>query len=213
MAFNLPNFEYHRYQRYFTDISRLYQKKEVKVYTELILTFATIAFFAFFAIKPAVITLASLLQERSMQKQILDQLDTKINSLTKAQQNYNQLTQTALVEEALPKESALDQVIYNLEYLILQDGISLNSISFQPIVLKGTPKEAVVGFSLSTSGSMESLNKLLASLNNLRREITIQSASFTKSQKEQSGENKENKSIQEISLSVNGLANFFLNNP
>ena len=54
MPFNTQT-EYHRYQRYFTNISRLYQKQDVKVYTGLILTFSTIVFFALFALICAIV--------------------------------------------------------------------------------------------------------------------------------------------------------------
>ena len=49
MPFN-PKTEYHRYQHYFVDIRRLYQKREVVVYTGLTLTLLTIAFFGVFAL-------------------------------------------------------------------------------------------------------------------------------------------------------------------
>lgn len=207
MPFNTQT-EYHRYQRYFTDINRLYQRREVKVYTGLILTFATIAFFALFALKPTITTIASLVQELKIQKQIDDQLQVKITALSQAQKNYNQLTNASLIEEALPKTSGIEPLLYNLEYLIKQDGLTIKSLSFTPLVINGVPKENQIGFSISVSGSKDALTQFLDSFYNLRRVITINSSSFSKTQKVESGQTPTTTEGSNITLNIDGTAYF-----
>jgi Tfp pilus assembly protein PilO len=206
MPFNTQT-EYHRYQRYFTNISRLYQKREVKIYMGLILTFATITFFAIFALRPTITTIASLIQELETQKQIDNQLQTKINALGQAQKNYNQLANAFLIEDALPTQSGLEQLLYNLEYLIKQNGLTIRSLSFNPIVINGIPTENQIGFAISVSGSKDSLNQLLDSFYNLRRVITIDSTTFSKSQKILEAEGDTQKSS-DINLNISGSAYF-----
>jgi len=206
MPFNTQT-EYHRYQRYFTNISRLYQKREVKIYTGLIMTFATISFFALFALRPTITTIASLIQELEIQKQIDSQLQAKINTLGQAQKNYSQLTNASLIEEAIPTQSGIEQLLYNLEYLIKQQGLTIRSLSFNPIVLNGIPKENQIGFSIAISGSKDALNQLLDSFYSLRRVITIDSTTFSKSQAIEKTEGTAQTSS-EINLNLSGSAYF-----
>lgn len=211
MAFNTRT-EYHRYQRYFTNISRLYQRREVKVYTSLILTFMAIIFFSFFAIRPTVKTIASLIQEIEVQKKIDTQLQTKITNLGQAQKNYSQLTKASLIEEALPTQIGTEQLLYNLEYLVTQEGVNIRSLSFEPIVINGVPKEDKIGFSLAVTGSKEVLDLFLNSLENLRRVVTVDSVSFNKSQKIAEAETASTGNTSDITLNIAGSAYFSYKN-
>lgn len=203
--------DYHRYQRYFTNISRLYQKKEVKIYTSLILTFATVSFFALFAIRPTITTIASLIQELETQKNIDSQLQAKITALGQAQKNYNQLTNASLIEEALPIQSGIEQLLYNLEYLIRTEGVIIQSLSFSPVVINGVPKENQINFTITISGNKVALNQFLDSFYDLRRVITIESTSFSKPQKITDAENT-NQENSNLSLNVSGSAYFLYKN-
>ena len=66
-----------RYQRYFVDLSRFYQKKQTRVYTGLVLTILTTIFFLIFAIRPTLITIAGLIKKIEDQKIIVEKLDKK----------------------------------------------------------------------------------------------------------------------------------------
>lgn len=206
MPFNAQT-EYHRYQRYFTNISRLYQNRDVKVYTGLILTFSTVVFFALFALRPTVTTIATLIQELETQKQIDTQLQTKINALSQAQKNYSQLKNASIIEDALPTQSGIEQLLLNLEYLIKQEGLILKSLSFNPVVINGVPKEKQIGFAVTISGSKDALNRFLGSFYDLKRVITIDSTSFSKAQA--LDETKETtKTSSDINLNISGSAYF-----
>lgn len=189
MPFN-PKTEYHRYRHYFVDIRRLYQKREVVVYTGLTLTLLTIAFFGVFALKPTIVTIASLLKEQQSKKQIDRELQTKINALASAQTNYSLMENSLpLVDDALPAEPSLSQIVYQLEILVQQEGLTITSLAFEPVTLVGEPKEKRVAkkvpgpntlsFSLSLTGNFENLTRLVSSLEKLRRIVTIDSLTFT----------------------------------
>lgn len=189
MPFN-PKTEYHRYRHYFVDIRRLYQKREVVVYTGLTLTLLTIAFFGVFALKPTIVTIASLLKEQQSKKQIDRELQTKINALASAQANYALMENSLpLVDDALPAEPSLSQIVYQLEILVQQEGLTITSLAFEPVTLVGEPKEkriakkvpgpSTLSFSLSLTGNFENLTRLVSSLEQLRRIVTIDSLTFT----------------------------------
>ena len=107
MAFDWRT-EYHRYHRYFLSTRALYKKRAVVVYTGIILTLATITFFALFAIKPTVTTIASLVKEINSKKVVDQKLQTKINSLRQAQTNYSLISdKLVLIDQVLPQEPNL----------------------------------------------------------------------------------------------------------
>lgn len=183
--------EYRQYRRYFVNVKALYKKKEVIVYTGLTLTLLAIAFFGVFALKPTLITIAALFKEIENQKVINQKLQAKINALTQAQVNYSlATTNLKLVDEALPKDPNLSQVIYQIEVLAQKEGVSIRSLSFEPVPLLGElPLKAKVGkektfgpqeigVTLGLSGNYENLKSLLSSLENLRRLASIESFTF-----------------------------------
>ncbi|MFZ5365752.1 MAG: type 4a pilus biogenesis protein PilO [Patescibacteria group bacterium] len=205
-----PRTEYHRYRRYFVDIRRLYQKKEIIIYTGLTLSLLTIAFFGIFALKPTVITIASLIKEVQNKREIDRQLQTKINALTSAQTNFalagNSLT---LIDDALPGDPFPSQILYQLEFLAQQEGLTVRSLAVEPVTLLGEAKEKTPGkkipgpdwvsFSLSLSGNFENLSKFVSSLEKLRRLVTIDSLTFAQSKSEEE---------KVMSLSISGKTYF-----
>ena len=174
---------YYRYHRYFLGARNIYQKKEVVVYTGLALTFFTISFFALFAIKPTVTTIASLIKEIQSKKEIDKKLQVKINALREAQTNYSLVKdKLVLVDQALPQESELISLLYQIEILTQKNNTTIESLNFESSYLLGEKTEETkntqspaTNFSLTLSGDFESLNNFLASFENLRRVIGLES--------------------------------------
>jgi Tfp pilus assembly protein PilO len=201
--------EYHRYSRYFKELPKIYQKKETVVYTGLILTLLSVSFFAVFAIRPTIITIVSLYREIQTQKEINNQLQKKINTLSSAQSNYTLAEPyLPLIDEAIPPTPSLSQVTLQFETLAQKNNLTINSLSFEPSVLLGkdpTKKEKKktsslqnLSFSLSLNGNFEDLEKFLDSLSQLRRIITIDSSSFSKK------ESTEGEETETINLNISG---------
>lgn len=187
--------DYHHYRRYFTSISALYQKKEVRVYTELILSLLTVAFFSFFAIRPTLVTITSLVKEIGDRRMIVQKLQEKINALTLAQNEYTAVySELPLVEEALPQKPDLSLFVRQLETVTVQNGVTLRTIQFGQVNLRGSPTEAKpvekegvseVPFSLSVSGNYQNLKSFLQSLEDLRRLVVVSSFAFKPGEKEE----------------------------
>ena len=67
-----------RYQKYRSELVKLYDKKQSWVYTSLILTVLTISFFMIFALRPTLLTIASLFGEIRQKEEAVEELDRKI---------------------------------------------------------------------------------------------------------------------------------------
>lgn len=183
--------EYRQYRRYFVNVKALYKKKEVIVYTGLTLTLLAIAFFGVFALKPTLTTIATLLKEIETQKTTSQKLQTKINALSQAQVNYSLASNNIkLVDEALPNEPNLSQIIFQIEILTQKEGVAIRSLSFEPVALlgelpqktkekKGALESQEIGFSLGLTGNYENLKSFITSLENLRRSVKVETFTFT----------------------------------
>lgn len=198
--------EYHRYRRYFLDIGQFYKKKKVRVYTEIVLSLLTVSFFLVFAIKPTLTTIAGLMKTIEDQKLVSKTLAEKINALGLAQTEYNLLTNDIyLIDEALPKDSQISLLVKQLEVLARRSGITIETIRFDQVYLKGTPQtkeketSQSVGFSFAASGEYQNLKLFLKSLSSLRRIILVDSFAF------KTGKTEE---LPSLSLSLNGKAYF-----
>lgn len=204
----------HRYQRYFTNVTALYEKKQVRTYTGVILSLLTVAFFSFFAIRPTLITIASLVKEIENKRMIAQKLQEKIDAITIAQAEYAAVSsEFPLVEEALPQEPNLPLFIRQLETLTVQNRVTLRTIQFSQVNLRGKlvaepdlvkkGEVSKVTFSLSASGSYQNLKTFLQSLEDLRRFVVISSFGFKTGEKEEG---------QPLILSVTGDASYLSQN-
>jgi len=194
--------EFHRYRRYFTDIRRFYQQKKARIYTEVVLSIATVAFLVFFAIKPTLVTIAGLVKELDDKKVVTQRLEEKINNLNIAQKEYFNIQENLeFIEQALPKDSRVFILVKQFEALAVQTGVSLIAAQYSPVNLKGDDGSGnvqSVGVKMVLIGDYQNLKKFLFSLSNFRRIFRIEGFSFELQEK--SGE---------LVLSVDGKV-FFL---
>lgn len=185
-----------RHRRYFVNISRFYQKRQVRVYTGIVLSILTVTFFLFFAIRPTFVTIAGLLKEIKDKRAINEQLEDKISALNSAQIEYQRISKDlSLIDEALPVDPDLSLFILELEALTRKHNLSLDSLQVGAITLKGeetaraTKKEAEareiaegMSFGLATYGDYSPLNSFLNTLSGLRRLVFVDAFGFQTSQ-------------------------------
>ena len=184
--------EYHRYRRYFTDLSRFYQKKKSRVYTGIILSLLTIAFFVIFAIKPTLTVITQLIRQTKDQKLVTTELEKKISNLSQTQNEYLTVeSDLHLVDEALPQDPQATLLIKQLETLAYQSGVGIGRLRLNEVELKktGFPKteKQPLNFSFAAFGNYTNLKNFLSSLSTLRRIILVESFSFQKGTGEKSG--------------------------
>ena len=174
---------YRQYRRYFVGLGALYKKKQARVYTGLVLTIFTVAFFGFFAIRPTLVTISGLFKEIKDKKEVVKQMDDKIAALTEAQMNYSQIEdELNLVDQSLPLDPDLTSLMKQLEALARASSVTLESVQYSKINLLGEVEKEEgqkAAFTLSLSGNYDSLKQFLHSLDNLRRVILVEGFSFS----------------------------------
>jgi Tfp pilus assembly protein PilO len=188
--------QYQKSRRYFIGLRYLRTNRRAKVYTGLTLSFFAIAFFSFFAIRPTAVTITSLLKELE-EKRVIDQkLQTKIKTLSTANVNYSAVSNSLkLLDDALPPEASLPQIIYQLEYLVQQGNLTILSLAFDPVSVLGKNLEPntaeakaaqpqQLNFSITVYGNFDDSTSFLKKMESLRRILVIHSFSFTGRQSE-----------------------------
>jgi len=126
-----------------------------------------------------------------------------------AQTNYALVADSKiLVDETLPEKPYLAQLVYQLEGLAQQHGLEISSLGFGEVTLLGKAQKAKakkiagpeeISFSISITGNYSALSSFLASLEELRRIINVETFGFTKGQEEET---------EIIRLSISGKAFF-----
>jgi len=174
--------EYYRYRRYFFNIRQFYKKKQVRVYTEIVLYFLTTAFFLFFAIRPTALTISELIKKIKDQRLIAQKLGEKINALSLAQQEFRTIQgDLYLVDQALPKNSQISTLIKQIEFLGIRSNVTIEGIQYSSLPLRDKIQEGKkeeVNFKMVISGNYQDLKNFLLSLLNLRRIIIVDEFGF-----------------------------------
>jgi Tfp pilus assembly protein PilO len=189
------------YSRYLARIANFYQKEEVRAYTNLILSLFTISFFVFFAVKPTLTTIASLIKEANDQKEVSQRLDKKLENLSAAQEEYRSFQEALyLIDQALPETAQSSSFLGQIEILSQENSLDLTSVQTGKHSLKGESllvqksqeekiKEKTIypafTINLSSSGSYKNIEVFLNSLMNLRRITDIKNLSINKRSRDQ----------------------------
>ncbi|MCJ7827538.1 hypothetical protein MUP65_00120, partial [Patescibacteria group bacterium] len=127
-----------RYSLYLTRARSFYHRKEVKLYSNLILTFLAICAFAIFAIRPTAKTIAELIKELKDQKEVAARLTLKIDHLNQAEKNYQEVeSELNLLDEALPTIPGTEILLAQLEKLALKNNCYLVTAKTRQVLLKG----------------------------------------------------------------------------
>lgn len=182
---------YQLYRKYLQNIIVLYQKRQdLKIFTELLLTLATVFIFGIFAIKPTLVTIAELYKEKKNKEEIILKMDQKISSLTQAEAFYDQAKeQIYLLNLAIPDQPLPESFVRQTEGLARKNNVTLTGLSVTnaPLIGQGTPSEQPPAFedaqsfpvSLEATGNYFSLLSLLSDLELTRRPLSPQELKFS----------------------------------
>lgn len=180
------------YKSYISAVKSMYEKPITQTSTAVILTFATIAFFGFTAIRPTLGTVSKLIKELD-EKQILDEkMTNKMSTLTTVDEAYtNNQELLSVFQDSIPTEKGLDLFLLELEYLSYQSPVTLTSLRVGETKVFGletieTGSKNVEGdpfpsisLNLTVQGDRQDLVEYLDQLENLRRLVRIESVSFS----------------------------------
>lgn len=186
--------QYAHYRRYFKSLADTYYKKpEVRTSIELLLTLLAVSFFAVFAIRPTVLTIAQLIADVRAQTQIKKQLDEKIQNIRKAQEvSAREQTRLTYLDQALPAGPQPDRLVGQIEGLAGAHELVLESLNIGKLPLYETkdnptePRGKFSSFEVSflVAGSYTNTLAFLKEVEDLRRIVNITSVSYGPSSKE-----------------------------
>jgi Tfp pilus assembly protein PilO len=111
-----------------------YQKPVARVSIELILSVIVVIFFALFAIRPTLITMADLVKEIADKKEINKQMNLKLASLASAQEQYElHQSQFYLLEEAIPRQLDIIKSLKKIEKIAGEGQLVIDQMGVQKV--------------------------------------------------------------------------------
>jgi Tfp pilus assembly protein PilO len=183
-----------RYRAYFRNIIAVYrQRKDVKMFLELILSMITISVFLIFAFKPTFLTIIELVKEIKTKEETITKMDTKIRNLELAEELYGQKqAQIELLKTAVPDNPLPETFVQQIEGLAIKYSVDISGITISNLTLKGKEKPkkekakvdqlpqgaGALPFSVSIAGDYQALIAFLSELENFLRPIKVDSSNF-----------------------------------
>lgn len=195
-----------------SNFRRFSKTPEAHSFAWLSLTIFVISFFLIVAIKPTLVTVASLNRERKEKEEANQKLEAKIKNLIVAQDEFVKNSENIfLLDEALPKNSQFSYLAYFFEENAQSFQLNINSLTFEKINPSvAWPNKTLVfplsffNFSLSLSGDFPNLKNYIDRLEFFRRIIKIDSVAFRQVKSKKQEEETEEK----ISVNISGKVFF-----
>ena len=164
-------------------------KEKVKEYTTLILTFIALIIFSIFAIKPTLTTIIDLKKQISDSEFAVKSLQTKLVNLNSLSLQYQNLqTDLPVLFAALPQNPTPASVVGQVQQLAQLKNVQITTlesttVGIFPPVQPGTGEKYFV-FNVTVQGNYQSLISFLSSITSFTRLTSIESVSYTFSEKE-----------------------------
>jgi len=191
---NLPiNYktETNRYRYYFLELNRLYQKPVTQVSIFVLFTIVSIIFFAVFAIRPTLLTIAELLKKIEDQRSVLSLAEKKSAALTTAQQQLDMLepNQEALFK-AVPDNYQIQELLKSVEAVagelsIPFKNLKIDQIEYPPSKPDNNIRE--IKFNIGLQATYPQIKAFMSKLQQLPRLVTVDSLTITSPEKTASG--------------------------
>lgn len=168
-----------------------YRQPVARVSLELILSILAVVFFAIFAIRPTLLTMADLVKEIADKRELDKQMDLKIASLSTAEEQYQKYeTQFYLLDQSIPRQFDLVRSLKIIEKLAGEDQLVLERISLSAIPDPISETVALAGtgqfqrdfllVNLDVTGDYLMIKRLVEKLINLRQLMIVDQVSFDK---------------------------------
>jgi Tfp pilus assembly protein PilO len=169
-----------RYSRYLEAVN---SRPLWKASLYLILSLMLMIVLLVVALKPTLVTIAGLLGQIHQEQELEKQLDAKIQAVALANQKLLEIsTRIAILDEALPTKAEVAAWTNAVDRVGQENQISIPSIELSSVPISATSTtSASYGFTIIAEGSYDGLQRFIQTLQNLRRLIIIQDASFGQS--------------------------------
>lgn len=169
------------YKSYFSAHPELVQKlssQKFVFYIYLILTLVVVSFFGAVVIRPTTLTIFDLRDEFSANSQTLDQLASKLAAIQSLKEQQQQLApQLLLLEEVIPTDAQIPQLVRKIETLASENDVALPRIEIGNIEVfpnnRADSPFFTFNFNMSVRGEAENLNAFLSDLIRFDRLVSI----------------------------------------
>lgn len=177
----------HIYSRYFSYIKPFFKLPIVKNYGPTIFTLLTATILIFFAIKPTVETILVLQKKLVQSEEVLQKVTKKVNDLSLAKTNYDNLDQNIKdrIAATIPDAVNLKSAIESLEQVAKIHEASISALQIQPLTIDAKAEDKIgslaeISFIFNTEGNYQNLIALLQDLKSSSRLISIDSLTMSK---------------------------------
>lgn len=196
------------YQKRLEKAISLYREKETTwKYLEASLTLFVIAFFTLFAIRPAVVTISSLVGEIKEKEEISLKMRKKINNLIAAQEEYAKVQEKiSVIDNFLPDEPDIAQGISQVLGLSFDNSLS-GDINISELSLIGGETESnlsAFNFVFNTKGDYQTLRKFISELTKTQRWLAVERYQI-------GSEKKKDKEPDTLGLNIEGSFFYWVN--
>lgn len=162
-----------------------YKNPVAQVSLELIFSILAVVFFAAFAIKPTLETMANLIKEIEDKRALDEQLQQKLASLNTAQSQYQQFSdQFYLLDEAIPKTPRLVEALKIIEKIASDNSLVIQSITVSAVPeeleegLAGAARRELLTFNVNVTGEYLVLRQYIEDLIAARRLLIVDQVNF-----------------------------------
>jgi len=191
----------------------VYQKPEIRVPTEIILSVFASLFLVVAAIRPTLVMVTELRKKIEDQTLVETKLDTKIRSLIQARKQLDENEGSLpLFERAVPESFTYADLAKKIEIVAIEEEVKIESLVFSSVIVsddenkdsgvktnkneKGREwtngenkvKEFTIGFSIVASES--SMVNFIKKIENLDRVLVVSMVEITKTKKRESLQNR-----------------------
>lgn len=168
-------------------LSDFYQRPVAKVSLELFLSIGAVLFFAIFAVRPTLLTMAELVKEIEDKRALDQKLQQKIAALSTAQSTYLSLQERLLVlDQAIPNSPQFIRSLKLLEKAaseqqLIISNLTVNEIPIEKMADPGDDLTRVtIPVSVTVTGDYNSIRAFIEEVLNLRRTFIIDTVVFSK---------------------------------
>ena len=177
---------YIRYKGFFLNILEVYKnRKDVRMFLELLLSLTSITFFSVFALRPTLLTIAQLLKDIKLKEESLAIMDQKIQDLSNANTlAEKESTKILKLATSVPDFPNPDSIIRQIESLSVTHSLTLQGLTIDEASILGERSlennsdlepmpEGSKGlrFSFSVRGSFEQVSAFINDIQNLGRPV------------------------------------------
>jgi hypothetical protein len=189
--------DYARYRGYFQNaITTAQKKQDVKMFLEILLTLSAIIIFVSLALRPTLITISELVKDIDSKRELVAQMDLKLNNLRQARTLLDQeARRISLLDTAVPTKPDPDKFAVQIEGASAYNQTQLMGLSIDELILLGNEKKRTksqeenalpqgansLAFSFNNQGNFLNLENLISYLENMRRPLQIDTLNINKS--------------------------------